>query len=112
MRAAIERDDSRFREHFVANGDVLRRLRDLVVVVVAGRKWRNAVVQNAAFVQVMVLPRIRWASPLQPLRARGDFSLTLWRKRRNPTVGRIDNERGLLQQIAALPPELVIGARV
>src|SRR5262249_27575447 len=54
--ASIERDDPRFGHHLVSNRNVVGRLDDLVVVVVAGRKGRYAVVQEAALLERTILP--------------------------------------------------------
>ena len=109
VRTAVERDDPRVVNHLLLDRDVLRRLHDQEVVVVAAGQLRHAARDTAlgkvALLGVVVaIVAARGASLAPPLAFR--------RERRHPAVRRIDDERGLLEQTAFLPPELVVGARV
>src|SRR5207248_11445195 len=76
-----------------------------------GRQRRYAVIEHAALVQVAVEDAV----PFMALAGGGagvGFLLRLRSQRRDSAVGRVDDDRGALQQAAALPPDLVVRARV
>ena len=112
-RPAVEGDDAGVVDHLDLDHDVVGRLQDQVVVVVAGRQHRRPHrPEHAAVVEVHVGPRVRRAA----LGPRGEAGvlvrLRLGRQRRKPAVGRIDDERRLPRgRGAAIEPEVVVEPR-
>src|SRR5690348_8650487 len=115
VRTAVERDDAGVVNHLIEDDDGIRRLNDLVAVVVgAGQHGRTGggPVQ-AALGKAAVFGAIGRMHPLV-FGARRHLGLTVRRERRNAAVRRIDDQGGAvgLDNLgAAVIPEFVVGAR-
>ena len=113
MRAAVQRDDARVVDHLDHDHDVLRRLEDLVVVVVEPRRHRpRHAARDAAVVGVELEVGVEARAADGAVGAlRGALQLLLDRRRpRQPAVRRIHDERGRLRQLALLQPVVVVEA--
>jgi hypothetical protein len=56
VRPAVHRDDPHFVDMFLENSHILRRLHDLVVVVVTSRDRWDSAVDDAALSEAPILP--------------------------------------------------------
>ncbi len=96
VRAVVERDDPRFVDHLVANGDIFRCLHDLIGVAVDCRHHRSGQsARDAAVVHAAVEPRIRSSLAVARVvqcRNRGFTLLCLRRHAGQLSVGWIDDE--------------------
>ena len=109
VRATVERNHADFVDHLLENRHILRRLKNVNVVVVATWQLGRAP-RQAALGEVSIL-----GPPSEVARGLRHSNCTLlpfWRQGRNPSIGRIDDERraACWQGLAAFPPELVVGA--
>ena len=111
VRTAVERNHPHVMDVLVEDGDDAGRLEDLIRVVVPGRERRHAVVHDAAIGGRAIQAGIGRVRPLIGLPG-GARLLRLGRQRRKLAIGRIDDERGAADRLAAIPPEVVVGARV
>jgi len=109
---ASDRDDARVVDHLVQEHDVVGRLDDLVVGVVAGEQVRHPE-RDAALLQPPVGPGRsgvvgEMGDPCV------DLPLRLRREGRQPSVRGIDDQRGPIVELAVDQPELVVvaGGRV
>ena len=111
-RAVAQWDDASVAEHLVDDHDVVRRLQDLVVRVVAQPEHRHAV-GEAAFSRVYVDPRV--TGPVHAIRNLQALPLTHRGRVRDPSIPGIDDERGAPvghDARARVEPDLVVGAGV
>src|SRR5580704_11843865 len=97
MRAAIQRNDASFVDHFLHDHYIAWTLNDLeIVVVTAGQFWRAA--REAAFRQVAVQPRVGGVRTTTTaiFSTRRSFLLTFRSERREPAIRWIDDQRSSL----------------
>ena len=107
VRPAVERDDSRVVNFLHLDCDVLRRLHDAIDAHVRSKEIGEPIV-DAAIGQRHVLSGRRRASEAR--HQRRTRSGPLRRRRRQPAVGWIDDQRGAVLEIPVWQPVLTIRA--
>src|SRR5690242_11544754 len=115
MRTSIDRDDARGVDHLVVDQYVVARLHNLHVLVVTNRDHRRAgvVAEEAAFRSITIFRAISQSPQLRAARVRTFLSVR--KERRQPSIGRIGDERGasIADDLRSeLVPELVVSAHL
>ena len=108
VRSLVERDDPRVVDHLGVDDQVLGALQDVVIAVVAGKEARHAE-RDAPFAQTTVRPRV--GGVIRQTRELASQSLFGGRRHGGqPAVGRIDDERRAVVDVALDQPDLTVVA--